>query len=153
MKEILGENLEQFFNKEIKGKCTYKGKEYEVWEVSDEVFDIMCDMSDDKFEELAGENAWWRYAEGSILGYPDSKVYINGCELWGWAEEDYWEDEEDEEDDGEYDVEESKIYSSVTTYILDVFSLSQPRNVCAIAVDLAKYNNMTLGELFAKCEC
>ena len=40
MKEILGNDLEQFFNGEINGSCTYKGNEYEVWEVSDEVFNI-----------------------------------------------------------------------------------------------------------------
>lgn len=41
---------------------------------------------------------------------------------------------------------------SLTHYISDVFNISSPRNVCAIAVDLAKYNNMTMGELFNKCE-
>ena len=151
MKEILGNNLEQFFNKEINGNCTYKGSEYEIWEVSDEAFDVMCDMSEDKFEELAGEGAWWRYADGSNLDYPDSKVYINGYELLGWAGEP-WEDEEDD-DEWADEEEELETYSSVTTYILDVIGVSQPRNVCAIAVDLANYNNMTLGELFTKCEC
>ena len=151
MKEILGDNLEQFFNKEIKGNRTYKGREYEVWEVSDEVFDTICDMTEEKFVELAGEDAWWRYAEGSTLGSPDSKVCINGYELFGWAGES-WEDEECEEEE-ESAEEELQRYSSVTTYILDAFNLSQPRNVCAIAVDLATYNNMTLGELLTKCEC
>lgn len=152
MKEILGDNLGQFFSKEINGNCTYKGSSYEVWEVSDEVFDAICDMTEEKFLELAGEDAWWIYSEGSVLGFPDSKVCINGYELWGWVGE-LWEDEEEcEEDEEECEEDEYKMYSSVTTYILEVFDLSLPSNVCAIAVDLAKYNNMTLGELFTKCE-
>lgn len=148
MKEILGNNLEQFFNKEINGNRTYKGSEYEVWEVSDEAFDVMCHMSEDKFEELAGENAWWRYAKGSNLGVPDTKVYINGHEIWTWADD--WEDdwEDDEEDDDEFEI----YTGCLTDYLCDVIGASQPRNVCALAVDLARYNNMTMGELFTKYE-
>lgn len=144
MKEILGNHLEQFFNSEIDGKRTYKGNRYEVWEVSNEVFNAMCDMSEEKFVELAGEDAWWRSAERSNQGIPDTKVCINGNELLGWAGEP-WEDED--EDD------EFEIYAScLTNYLCDVIGASQPRNVCALAVDLAKYNNMTMGDLFAKYE-
>ncbi len=144
MKEILGNNLEQFFNNEINGERTYKGNRYEVWEVSDEVFDIMCDMTEEKFVELAGEDAWWRSAEGSNQSAPDTKVYINGYELLGWAGEP-WEDED--EDDG------FEIYAkNLSDYLCDVIGASQPRNVCALAVDLAKYNNITMGELFTRYE-
>lgn len=152
MKEILGNHMSNFFvemkmqnedyNKDL--MRTYKGDRYEVFSVSDELFDVMCDMSEERFVELAGENAWWRSSEGSNLGVPDTKIYINGYELLGWAGES-WEDED--EDD------EFEIYSnSLSDYFCDVIGASQPKNVCALAVDLAKYNNMTMGELFAKCE-
>ena len=144
MKEILGNNLEHFFNNEINGNCTYKGNRYEVWEVSDDVFNAMCDMTEEKFMELSGEDAWWRQSEGSVLGTPDTKVYINGHEMLAWAGEP-WED--DDEDD------EFEIYSScLTDYLCDVVGASQPKNVCALAVDLAKYNNMNMGELITKYE-
>ena len=144
MKEILGNNLEQFFNAEINGERTYKGNRYEVWEVSDETFDVMYEMSEEEFVELAGEDAWWRYSEGSNHGIPDTKVYINDNEMIGWADEPW--DDEDEDD-------EFEIYSrSLSDYLSDVIGVSQPRNVCALAVDLAKYNNMTMGELFTKYE-
>lgn len=144
MKEILGNNMEQFFNKEVSGRCTYKGGMYEVWEVPDGLFDFMCDMTEERFVELAGEDAWWRHSEGSNLGVPDTTVHINGNEMIGWADEP-WEDED--EDD------EFEIYAScLTSYLCDVIGASQPRNVCAVAVDLAKYNNMTMGELFNKYE-
>lgn len=144
MKEILGNNLEQFFNAEINGKRTYKGNRYEVWEVSDEVFNIMCEMSEEKFVELSGEYAWWRSAEGSNKGIPDTTVYINGHEILAWVGKPW-------EDDDEYDKFEIHA-SCLTNYLCDVVGASQPRNVCALAVDLAKYNNMTMGELFTKYE-
>ena len=145
MIEILGNNLSQLFNNiTLNGVCTYKGKRYEVWEVSDEVFNVMCDMSEDKFVELAGKDAWWRHSDGSNLGTPDSKVYVNGCEMFGWAGETW--DDEDEND-------EFEVYASnLSNYLCDVIGASQPRNVCAVAVDLAKYNNMKLSELFRKYE-
>lgn len=144
MKEILGNNLEQFFLNAVSGYRTYKGDRYEVWSVSNEVFEYMCDMSEDRFVELAGEDAWWRSTGGSVLDAPDTKVYINGHEMLGWSGE-RWEDED--EDD------EFEIYArSLSDYLCDVIGASQPKNVCALAVDLAKYNNITMGELFAKYE-
>lgn len=144
MKEILGNNLDRFFNNGIDGKRTYKGAEYEVWEVSDETFDVMCDMEEEKFADLAGEDAWWRSSGGSNLGVPDATIHINDNKLIGWPG-DLWEDD--------YKEDEYEIYaSSLTNYFSDVIGASQPRNVCALAVDLAKYNNISMGELFTKFE-
>lgn len=149
MIEILGNNLEAFFdNIEFSDDSivarSYKGDIYEVWSVPEETFKYMCDMSEERFVELAGEDAWWRSSSGSNLGEPDTKVYVNGLEMLGWTDE-TWEDE-DEED--EYEIHAS----SLTTYLCDVVGASQPRNVCACAMDLAMYNHMTMGELFAKYE-
>lgn len=144
MKEILANNMKQFFDNEFDGKCTYKGDRYEIWEVSNEVFNAMCDMTEERFEELAGEDAWWRSADGSNLCIPDTKVHINGRELLGWAGEPW----ENEDEDDEFEI----YVKNLSDYLCDVIGASQPRNVCALAVDLAKYNNMTMGELFTKCE-
>lgn len=65
---------------------------------------------------------------------------INGHEMLGWSDES-WEDE-DEEDE----------FDDLTTYLCDVVGVSQPKNVCACAMDLAKANDMTMGELFTKYE-
>lgn len=148
MKEILGGSLKRFFDT-VDNKCndadiTYAGNRYEVWEVSDELFDKMCDMSEEEFVEFAGSDAWWRQSDGSVLGVPGTTVYINGKEMLGWTDG-LWDDE-DEED-------EFEIYAScLTTYLCDVVGASQPKNVCACAMDLAKYNNMSMGELFTKYE-
>lgn len=151
MKEILGENLEQFFNSEMKNyptyKRTYKGDRYEVWKVSDKVFNIMCDMPEDKFVELAGEDAWWRSAEGSVMGIPDTIFHINGRKMLAWDyDKDYYEDWDDEE------LEPIKEFNSLTSYLCEVLGASQPRNICALAVDLAKHNHMTVARLFEKYE-
>lgn len=150
MKEILGGNLKKFFDivdKSYKeAEITYAGNRYEVWEVSDELFIQMCNMSEDEFIRLAGENAWWRSSEGSNLGIVNTTVYINGNEMLGWLGN-LWDDEED--DDGDT----IEIFSkSLTNYLCDVVGASQPKNICACAMDLAKYNNMTMGQLFTKYE-
>ena len=53
MKEILGYNLEKFFRR-IEYPCdggvferTYKGADYEVWAMTDNIFDIICDYSEE----------------------------------------------------------------------------------------------------------
>lgn len=149
MKEILGNNLKQFFNNNFLNndtiiKLAYKGDRYEVWEVSNTAFNVMCDMTEEEFLCSAGEDAWWRSSDGSNLGIPDTKVYINGHEILGWAGEPW----EDEDEDDEFEI----YASNLSNYLCDVVGASQPRNVCALAIDLAKYNNMTMAELFTKCE-
>lgn len=145
MKEILGGNLKRFFDT-IDSKCndadiTYAGDRYEVWSVSDELFEQMCNMTEEEFVNLAGEDAWWRQSEGSVLGAPDTTVYINGEEMLGWNSR--WADE-----DVQWEIHEQ----SLTDYLCDKIGVSQPRNVCACAMDLAKYNGMSMGELFTKYE-
>ena len=49
MKEILGNNLKQFFSvldnpKEYGAICTYKSNRYEVWLMDDEIFDMIADI-------------------------------------------------------------------------------------------------------------
>lgn len=143
MKEILGDNLKKFFdivdNPPSEAEITYAGNRYEVWEVSDELHKKMCDMSEEEFIELAGEDAWWRSSSGSVLGVPDTVFEINGSDLVVW-------------DSPIYESKKGKKYENLSDYLCNCVGVSQPRNVCACAMDLAKYNNMTMGELFQKYE-
>ena len=88
MVEILGNNLKQFFdiidNPPKDAEITYAGERYEVWEVSDELHKKMCDMSEEEFVEMAGEDAWWRSSTGSVLGVPNTEFNINGNDLVAW---------------------------------------------------------------------
>lgn len=141
MKEILGNNLKQFFdtidNPPNDAEITYAGNIYEVWEVSDELFEKMCDMSEEEFIEMAGNDAWWRSSDGSVLGIPDTEFNINEKDMIGWNTR------------GKYEQFE---YDNLSNYLCYGIGASQPQNVCACAIDLAKYNDITMGELFEKYE-
>ena len=137
--EILGNKLKKFFDKVDNlpndADLSYAGNKYEVWEVSKDLFNKMCDMSEDEFVKLAGEEAWWRQCNGSVLGVPDTKFIINSEEMVGWNTR------------GEY---ENFQYAKLTDYLYYGIGASQPKNVCACCVDLTKYNDMTMAELFEK---
>jgi hypothetical protein len=144
MKEILGGNLDEFFNKQFldrsnEYKKTYVGSTYQVWEVSDELLSemvqISCQTTDNEWLEK-WFNVWWRYAEGSVLGPCDAFVTIGKYTIYGWKKS--------SDHDGSFFVKE---YSDIFEYLCEYIGASQPRNVCACLVDLAKYNNMTMGQL------
>ena len=140
MIEILGNNLKQFFdiidNPPKDAEITYAGERYEVWEVSDELHKKMCDMSEEEFVEMAGEDAWWRSSEGSVLGVPDTEFEVKGEDMLGWNR---WD-------------REQKKYSDLSEYLCECVGASTGKNVCACAMDLAKYNDMSMAELFEKYE-
>lgn len=143
MREILGNNLIRFFENNNSfcecAKLKYKGNEYEVWEVSDELFVQMCDMHEDEFYKFAGDDAWWRSSEGSIMGIANVKFMVNGEYLLGW-------------DSRIYLSKKGHKYENLSDYLCNCIGVSQPRNVCALVTDLAIYNGMTMTELFEKYE-
>lgn len=144
MKEILGNNLKLFFDLMDKNcdsaDITYAGSRYEVWKVSDELFTKMYDMTEEQFVELAGEDAWWRSSDGSNLWAEDViKFEVNSKEMIGW-------------DSPIYDSKKDQEYESLSEYLCECIGVSQPKNVCTCAMDLASFNNMTMGELFNKFE-
>lgn len=151
MVEILGNNLKKFFDiidsNYSDAEITYAGNRYEVWEVSDELYTKICDMSEEEFVDMAGENAWWRQTDGSVLGYPDAEMLINGKKIKCWSKEESFTD-----DVWIYGDDELEEYDSLSSYLSCEVGVSQPKNVCACAMDLAKYNDMTMGELFNKYE-
>lgn len=82
MKEILGYALShflcgspEFMNCEV-AKRTYRGNRYEVWEVSDEMFDKMCSMTEERFVELAGEEAWWLRTNNYIFVFSLAELFL-----------------------------------------------------------------------------
>lgn len=108
----------------------------------DEVFDIISDMSNEKFVKLAGEDAWWRSSTGSVLYSLDKgEVLINNRKMIAWIE-----------NTGEERISEDKEFDSLSEYLCCFVGVSMPCNVVACAMDLAKFNNMTMGQLFSKYE-
>ena len=147
MKEILGNNLEKFFfvldyPKEYVAICIYKSNRYEVWLMDDEIFDMIADMSEEKFVKFAGEDAWWRSSNGSVLYSLDKgEVTINNQKMIGWIRKP-WNEE----------ISKDINYQSLSEYLCEFIGASMPRNVVACAMDLAKFNHLTMGELFKKYE-
>lgn len=151
MVEILGGNLRPFFENmcRLEGVIALIGYEntiknygkIEVIQLKDEDFDKIKDMSEEKFIQLAGEDAWWRHAEGSNLGVPYGKFIINHHRVRGW---------ESRNEYGRYKARCN--YDSLLDYFCNHIGASQPRNICALATDMAKYNNMTMSELFTKLQ-
>lgn len=165
MKEILAQGLAEFFtNSGLSGCCTYKGEMYEVWEVSDAVFYDMNNMSEEKFESLCPDGMW-RYSTGSIFGVPGKEYIINDKPLKAWDDRRERYIREDCNDcvdkqqgfcmETENDYNEcfgERKYRGLLEYLCEEIGASQPRNVCALAMDLARANNMKMGELFSKYE-
>lgn len=137
--EILGDNLTKFFSKiEVSGssvvKMTYKGPRYEVWTLSENVFKIICDMTESEFVELAGDDGWWGQSDGSVLGPKTGTRTVNNHRLQCWVDT---------------RLSSRLRYESVSEYLCDSVGASTPRNVCACLVDLAKFNNMTISKLLS----
>ena len=159
MKEILACNLKCVLDRtNLYGKCTYKGKTYEVWEISEKVFNALCDIPEETFLKLYPDSMW-RYSPGSVLDEPDTMFEVNGHEILAWDK--YKEDDmclyclnhgcpRTKEDKN--DCIPSHKYQSLTDYLCNVVGTSMHGNVCALSKDLALYNKMSMGELFEKYE-
>lgn len=147
MVEIYGGHMSQFFEKPgFTGICTYRntdkyGVVREVWEISESVLETMSEMSEEEFCAIAGECAWWRYSEGSNLGVPYGKFIINHHRVKGWEQRNEY---------GRYKARCN--YDSLLDYFCNHIGASQPGNVCALAVSMAKYNGMKMGELFSRLQ-
>ena len=102
---------------------------------------------------------------GSNMGRPDVEYRIKDNTILAWdgnSRSDYESecnkclDRKSGACDGtEDDFNEcygAREYSGLLEYLCEEIGASQPKNVCALAVDLAKYNHMTMGELFTKYE-
>jgi hypothetical protein len=136
MKEIYSHNMDLFFAKSgIKGTCTYSNQYtgIQIWEISDEDYKRMCDISEEEFIKIAGDNAWWRGATGSVLGIPKAKAFVNGEILNCWDETPLCPDG--------FTGKHLKKFEDLLDYLCNWVGVSSPKNVCACAVDLAKYNN------------
>ena len=169
MREIIGENLRKFFkNAKIQGLITYSGhigywSHFEVWEIQERDYERMCNMTEEEFEQLASKNSWWRCAEGSNMGEVNEEFVINGLPIVAWRDEyrisDYKDEWNvmDEDEQSEYENFEGflntwliKEYPHLLEYFCHELGASTERNICALATDLAKYNNITMAELFKK---
>ncbi|WP_270364071.1 hypothetical protein [Bacillus paranthracis] len=116
-------------------KQTYGGKydrgSYKVYELPEEDFDKLS--KDKTIAEYRWATTSWRWAKGSNLEEPTEYVVVNGNHLKGWINEEHYK---------------PYTYTTLTNYLEEVLGCTAPRNVCAVATDLAKYNHMSMASLF-----
>jgi len=163
--EILGNKMHKVFKENgIEYKRTYSKKcnpkkeydpHYEVYEISQNDMERLEEV----FELPYG--AWWRYARGCNLGTPFYVFTVNGKELiaWGGPSRDDlrndWDAEPDEEKAAYHysfrEYEEAMAsykYDTLTEYMCYEMDISMESNICALAVDLARANGLTMAKLF-----
>lgn len=157
MKEILGANLDKaFVELGIEAKKTYQAKklhhdfqeEYQVWELSDEDFTRLDNVSNDEWNDDWG---WWRWSNGSNLGSVGQRYNINGHYIVAWdgcRREDNEEENKTLPPDGRWTM--PRKYSHLTEYFCEEIGASTEKNVTALAIDLARQNGIKLCELFEK---
>lgn len=131
MAEILaGAGIHKAFKElGIKATRTYKGTHepfYNVWELSKE------DLKKLEYcPEWNDEWGWFRYSKGGRFGSACEILTVNGQMLIGW---------ETKDSITEFDY--------LTDYFLDGLIVDGFEEHCALAVELAKANGMTMGRLF-----
>ena len=150
MKEIFAVDLDLAI-KEIclEAKKTYCGERFQVWELKQEEFEKLCNIEEKDWKESWG---MWRSADGSNMTNPIRRYNINNHYIKAWDGDDrliMLEECNNNINHEDYCFELRK-YDSLIDYILLEIGVSQPRNVCALAVDLASINGMKLSELFKK---
>lgn len=151
MKEILASNIDNALKVlGIFGINTYNGERYQVWELSDEEFEKLCNIPDKDWLEDYG---MWRSANGSVLmGDPLDTFIVNNRNMLGFVgsfrEEDAKENETLPEEDQMPPREMS--YFDLFDYMCEELGASQPKNIVAVAMDLANINNIRLSGLFGK---
>jgi hypothetical protein len=112
-------------------KFSYKG--YKVYEVSDEAFIVLSEDAKLSLGKAAWNRGGWRWTSGSNMEEPTEYVVVNDNHLKGWINEEHYK---------------PYTYSKLTTYLEEVVGCTAFKNVCAVATDLAKYNHMTMANLF-----
>ena len=162
MSEIFGGGgLENAFEAlGIDAKMTYKGSRepyYEVWELSKK--DLRALEEVEEWDENWG---FFRFSKGSNMGTACSIFTVNSHELIAWEGfrredlRDEWENNISDEEKAKYhyrfkeveDIYMPHEYSSLLEYLCNEIGASTETNVCALAVDLARANGMSLARLF-----
>jgi hypothetical protein len=152
MREILGKDLDlAIMELGIGATKTYQGEDYDVWEMSEDEFQKLTVIPEEDWKD---EYGFWRSAEGSNIGNEMSNFKINNQIILAW-DGDCRIEALNEVNGNEKDVDycyRDREYRTLLEYFCDEIGASQPRNVCALAVDLAKINGITMSELFVKYE-
>lgn len=142
----------------------YHGEEYEVWMLSELDYNKITDISEYDWKYAWG---WWRSSKGSnICTEPVHKMIVHGHEIEvyynkerfdsyieNFLEDDYIADFDSCDDAmdalGINYWEDECQYKDFFEYCSKQWGATTERNVCAIAMETAKLNDMLMGELLS----
>jgi hypothetical protein len=104
-----------------------------VIKITKNEFNILCDENESEIKGVWKDCAW-RWFEGCILGKPSIQFIINDKEIMAW------------------DIRKNNKfkYDNLLEYLDDQLGALNCDDTCALTMDLARYNNMTLTELFTR---
>lgn len=133
MKEILAQGLDlAMYEMRFAARKAYEEQReegFQIWQMSENELDKISDIEDADWRERYG---FWVYTEGTDLGKPKHKTKINGYKITAYNEQNISE------------------YANLREYLKVAMNATEPEKICAVCVDLAKYNNMTMAELWTK---
>lgn len=134
MIEVFAEEGFQNAVKELKLDAlqTYSSELYEVWVMTQDSYDLLLAIKDDKWKDSWG---WWRTANGTCL--KDIRRFsINGNIVMGYKHNGYqkWK------------------YSTLLEYLRSEVGASTESNVCAVTTGMAKMNHMSLSQLWGSLQ-
>lgn len=135
MKRVLiGKYMDQYFTgseDQATKLYTHPEEKWQIWEVEDSMYGYMCEQSEEDFAIQAGDNAFWRSAEGTVLGKPTVTAEIHDSKLLVWELYGY-----------EYDYK----FNSLLDYLYHL-GITKEVNLIAAFKDLAKYNKLPIQDL------
>lgn len=131
MSEIFGggglENAFEALN--IEAKRTYRSSHepyYEVWELNKKDLRTLEEVME--WDDSWG---WWRSAKGSNMGTAADFFTVNGQFMIGWET-----------------LDDNDTYDTLVDYFRDGLGVEMESEICALAIDLARANGLSLGRLF-----
>ena len=156
MVQIMGKNMKNI------GSILYQGDFADIIEIEESIINELDEMTDKDFAKKYPQGWFWYSPEGSILGEPKEKAIINNKILKVWLSSDLeeqmidtctgcpdWEKEMLLCRTGDFCYDNRQfLYKDLAEYFDINLGASTPRNVSAVMTDLAKYNNLTLAQLF-----
>jgi len=148
--EILAGGLDKAIEElDVKAIKTFDGEKYQVWELAKSELKKL-DIDESKWKDEWG---FWRTAEGSNMsGNPIRRYTINNKHIKAYDGDRRLINEEVNKTlpvDERWDIDNRK-YGHLLEYISEEIGASQPGNICAICVDLAKINGIKMSALFEK---
>ena len=142
MKQILGNNLTDILRiLHIPAELKYKGERFEVWQLYDKDFEVLCGISDEEWGRAdRNGNGWFRYGKCIFEGESLYTYTVCGRTMLGYCK--YGLSPYEMNSDAYF----SRNYSSFTDWLMEVFQLSSEKNIAVFAISLAEENGLSLAD-------